>query len=128
MTFLADILLGIGAIAAAIYCFVLSRKLSKLKGLDHDLGSAIAILSRQVDEMTRVLSSAQDTANTSATDLKDKTEVAANIADRLELMIAALQDLPETEVEADAQFLAEAAAANPDANIFVRNASRKAPQ
>ena len=128
MDFLADILLGLGAIAAAIYCFVLSRKLSKLKGLDQDLGSAIAILSRQVDEMTRVLSSAQDTANNSASQLQSKTEIAANIAARLELMIAALQDLPEAEQEADARFLEEANAVQPDANLFVRNSSRRASQ
>ena len=128
MNILSDILLGFGAIAAAIYCFVLSRKLSKLKGLDQDLGSAIAILSRQVDEMTRVLSSAQATANDSASVLADKTEIATSVAERLELMIAALQDLPETELDADARFLEEARAPQPDVNLFVRNSSRRASQ
>ncbi|RLJ41179.1 hypothetical protein BCF46_2967 [Litoreibacter meonggei] len=126
MNFISDILLGFGAIAAAVYCFVLSRKLSKLKGLDQDLGSAIAILSRQVDEMTKVLSSAQDATNNSASELENKTEVAANVAERLELMIAALQDLPETELDADARLLEEANAERPDVNLFVRNASRRA--
>jgi len=128
LNILSDILLGFGAIAAAIYCFVLSRKLSKLKGLDQDLGSAIAILSRQVDEMTRVLSSAQATANDSASVLADKTEMATSVAERLELMIAALQDFPDAELDADARFLEEARAPQPDVNLFVRNSSRRASQ
>jgi hypothetical protein len=128
LNFISDILLGFGAIAAAAYCFVLSRKLSKFKGLDQDLGSAIAILSRQVDEMTRVLSSAQASATDSATELAEKTESATSVAERLELMIAALQDLPETELDADNRFLEEANSCQPDANIFVRNSSRRASQ
>ena len=128
MNFLADILLGLGAIASAVYCFVLSRKLSRLKGLDQDLGSAIAILSRQVDEMTRVLSSAQETATDSASVLESKTEAAARVAERLELMIAALQDLPDAEQAADAQFSEAANPAGQDINLFVRNSSRRASQ
>lgn len=123
MNFASDILLGFGAIAAAIYCFVLSRKLSKLKGLDQDLGSAIAILSRQVDEMTKVLSSAQESASDSALVLESKTQAATIIAERLELMIAALQDLPENEHDADTEALRTPPPA--DVNLFVRNSARK---
>ena len=124
MNLLADILLGSGAIAAAIYCFVLSRKLSILKGLDQDLGAAIAILSKQVDEMTRVLSSAQETANDSVSQLEDKTTVATHVAERLELMIAALQDLSETEK--DHEFAQAEPHLAADMNVFVRNSTRKA--
>ena len=56
---IADVLLGVGALAAAFYCVALSRKLSRLTGLDQELGTAIAILSQQVDEMTQVLQTAQ---------------------------------------------------------------------
>lgn len=123
MNFISDILLGSGAIAAAVYCFILSRKLSKLKGLDQDLGSAIAILSQQVDEMTRVLSSAQETANNSATHLENKTTAATHIAEKLELMLAALQDLSEEDQDQELNEAETHSAA--DMNVFVRNSTRK---
>lgn len=126
MEFLADILLGFGALAAAVYCFVLSRKLSKLRGLDQDLGGAIAILSQQVDEMSKALTSAKETAATSANDLASKSKTASEIAERLEMMIAALHDLPDPEEQADAEFIEEAAAPTKDVTVFVRNASRRA--
>ncbi|MEP3347213.1 MAG: hypothetical protein ABJN34_06730 [Litoreibacter sp.] len=126
MDFISDIFLGFGAIGAAVYCFVLSRKLSKLKGLDQDLGAAIAILSRQVDDMTKALSSAQTTAGESAQILEDKTITAGEIAGRLELMIAALQDLPDVEQQADSDFIEAASEIPPDTNVFVRNSDRRA--
>ncbi len=99
MDFLADIFLGAGALAAAIYCLVLSRRLSRLKGLDQDIGGAIAVLSQQVDEMTKVLVSAQETATTSSTSLENTTEQALKVADRLEVMMAALDDHPDEAPE-----------------------------
>ena len=136
MEFLSDILLGLGAVFASVYCFVLSRKLSKLKGLDQDLGSAIAIMSRQVDEMTEVLTSAQETAGESAQKLAEKTEAAARVSDRLELMIAALQDLPEDDgiiqtaspppENPEVTPPPPAAPLPDDVNVFVRTATRRA--
>lgn len=125
MDFFADILLGIGALSAAVYCFILSRKLSKLKGLDQDLGSAIAILSKQVDEMTQVLTKAKDSASQSTSDLEEKTNAAGEIADRLELMIAALHDLPDPETASEPE--GDPAEEESDKNItmFMRNASRR---
>ena len=131
MSILSDLLLGFGAMAAAVYCFILSRKLSKLKGLDQDLGAAIAVLSHQVDEMTQALSSAQKTASESVESLDDKAQEASKIAERLDFMIAALQDLPEqdsptsdiseaTEEMSDQNFIDQ------EKTVFVRNNSRKA--
>ncbi|WP_051153775.1 DUF6468 domain-containing protein [Litoreibacter arenae] len=125
MDFLADILLGFGAIAAAIYCFVLSRKLSKLRGLDQELGSAIAVLSRQVDEMTRILSLARETAGDAASELQEKTDTATSVADRLEFMIAALQDVTDLERVADERFEEEVENSRSEVNVFIRNAARK---
>ncbi|WP_298258922.1 hypothetical protein [uncultured Litoreibacter sp.] len=122
MNFLSDILLGFGAIAAAIYCFVLSRKLSNLKGLDQDLGSAIAVLSGQVDEMTKALASAQNTASDSAQQLEARTAAATQVSERLELMIAALQDLSETDDDP----IPDEQPQPTNEVLFVRNASRQA--
>ena len=124
MDFLADIFLGAGALAAAFYCLVLSRRLSRLKGLDQDLGSAITILSKQVDEMTGVLSQAQVAANNSSTELADTTERAENIAGRLEILIAAVHDIDEQKKPDFDATPENEELPSEDANVFVRNPSR----
>lgn len=95
MDYFADIFLGAGALAAAFYCLILSRKLSKLSGLDQDLGTAIAVLSKQVDDMTRVLAEAKEAAGASSAQLSQMTERAEDVAGKLEIMLGALEDLPE---------------------------------
>ena len=57
MTLIADILLIAGALGAAFYCFVLSRRLSRFTSLEDGVGGAIAGLSRQVAEMTEAMKS-----------------------------------------------------------------------
>ena len=81
---IADVLLGAGALAAAFYCVVLSRKLSRLTGLDQELGTAIAVLSQQVDEMTQVLQTAQASANDAREKLSEMTERAEDAAMKLQ--------------------------------------------
>lgn len=120
MELLADILLGGGALATATYCLILSRKLSNLKGLDQDLGGAIAVLSQQVDEMTRTLASAKDSSSTSAEVLEEKTKNAKETTDRLELLLAALHDLPDPESVADKEFERFIEPADEQKNVFVR--------
>ncbi len=100
MELISDILLGSGALAATIYCFVLSRRLKRFNQLESGMGGAIAVLSAQVDDMTKALNRAQATAAISADQLKALTERAERGAERLELMLAALHDLPENESEA----------------------------
>ena len=84
MEYISDILLGLGALAAAAYCVVLSKKLNRLSGLDQELGTAIALLSKQVDEMTKVLGSAQSAADGARTDLQQATERAEEVAAQLQ--------------------------------------------
>ncbi len=84
LSFLSDILLGAGALAAAFYCVVLSRKLNRLTGLDQELGGAIALLSQQVDEMTLVLQAAQSSATGTRDELTELTTRAEQIAAELQ--------------------------------------------
>ena len=84
LDFISDILLGFGALAAAFYCVVLARKLNRLSGLDQELGSAIAVLSKQVDEMTAVLHEAQVSADDASSRLGELTERAEDAAARLQ--------------------------------------------
>ena len=95
MTLIADILMAAGAFGAAIYCYVLSARLKKFTTLESGMGGAIAVLSAQVDDMTRALAKARSAANDSADGLQSRTTRAEAVAARLELLVAALHDLPE---------------------------------
>jgi len=94
MTLISDILLSAGAFGAAIYCFVLSARLKKFATLENGMGSAIAVLSAQVDDMTRALDRARGAAITSAAGLEGLTVRAEQVAGRIEIMLASMHDLP----------------------------------
>ena len=97
MEIIADILLISGAIGAGIYCLVLSRRLRRFTDLEQGVGGAIAILSVQVDDMTKTLEKARVSAAQSAQSLDNLTVRAESAARRLELLVAAMHDLPEIE-------------------------------
>lgn len=94
MDLIADILMVAGALGAAIYCAVLARRLRRFNDLEKGVGGAVAVLSAQVDDMTRTLRAAQDTSMRSEEALDRLTKRAESTAQRLELMMASLHDLP----------------------------------
>lgn len=95
MTLISDILLSAGAFGAAIYCFVLSSRLKKFTTLESGMGSAIAVLSAQVDDMTKALDRARGAAITSAAGLEGLTGRAEQVAARIEILLASMHDLPD---------------------------------
>jgi len=95
MDMIADILLAAGAFGTAAYCYVLANRLKRFTTLETGMGGAIAVLSAQVDDMTRALDKARGSASSSATSLETLTLRAENAAARLELLMASLHDLPE---------------------------------
>ncbi|MHA6324458.1 hypothetical protein [Roseivivax sp. CAU 1753] len=95
MQLIADILLAAGALGAAFYCFVLSRRLKAFKNLEGGMGSAVAVLSAQVDDMRKALSVAQTSAGASSASLTEVTARAEEAARRLELLVASLHDLQD---------------------------------
>jgi hypothetical protein len=97
MEILADILLAIGALGAGLYCHVLSGRLKRFNALESGMGGAIAVLSQQVDEMTRALDQARGAAAGSADGLTALVTRAESAASRLDLLLASLHDLPEAE-------------------------------
>lgn len=99
MQMASDILLGAGAFGAAMYCFVLARRLKKFNNLENGVGGAVAVLSAQVDDMTRTLDQARKAAAHSSATLTALTERAEDAARKLELMMASLHDLPDVPVE-----------------------------
>ncbi len=95
MQLISDILLGAGAFGAAVYCYILADRLRKFQTLENGMGGAIAVLSAQVDDMTRALENARTAATSSATGLDALTLRAEAVAARLELLVAAMHDLPD---------------------------------
>lgn len=103
MQFAADILLLLGALGAMLYCIVLSRRLRRFTDLEQGVGGAIAVLSAQVDDMTRSLQAARTIAQSSAISLDGLTERAESASRRLEVLMASLHDLPEDQRPKPAQ-------------------------
>lgn len=96
MELIADVLMSAGAFGAAIYCYVLAGRLKKFTTLETGMGGAIAVLSAQVDDMTRALEKARGAATGSAAGLEALVFRAEGVAAKLELMVAAMHDLPAT--------------------------------
>ena len=95
MEMIADILLVAGALGAGVYCYVLARRLARFNDLENGVGGAVAVLSAQVDDLTRTLTAARATAANSTESLVALTERAEGVAKRLELLVASMHDLPE---------------------------------
>lgn len=94
MSLLADILLVLAGLGLGVYCIVLSKRLSRFTDLENGVGGAVAVLSAQVDDLTRALRNARETAHGSVEALNATTARAEDAAHRLELHVAALHDLP----------------------------------
>lgn len=97
MELVADILLVAGALGAGLFCFVLARRLQRFNDLERGVGGAVAVLSAQVDDLTRTLEEARHASGSSNQALETLTERAESTAQRLELMMASLHDLPAAE-------------------------------
>ena len=97
MALISDILLAAGALGAAVYCMVLAQRLKRFNQLESGMGGAVAVLSAQVDDMTRALQIAQAAAGSSVSALAPLTERSEKVAERLELLVASMHDLPEPE-------------------------------
>ncbi len=107
MEFIINMMVALGALAAAAYCMLLSRRLRALTRLDGDIGKAIAILSQQVDALSRALQAAEKTSAQSNVALEQQISRADATARRLELLMAAHQTT-------DKRSIAEERRSNPD--------------
>jgi hypothetical protein len=126
MDLIADILLAAGAIGAGVYCFILGRRLNRFNDLEKGVGGAVAVLSAQVDDLTRTLAAAQATAAQSADTLTDLTRRAETISQRLELQMASLHDIPAAPQRSQPQAAASTQTASEP--MFVRHRSTEARQ
>ena len=113
MELIADILLVAGALGAGFYCFVLARRLTKFNDLEKGVGGAVAVLSAQVDDLSKALNQAQSASGDSTEALADLTHRAEAVAQRLELMMASMHDVTEAAPPAPAPDAAAPAPADP---------------
>jgi len=94
MEMIADILLVAGALGSGFYCFVLARRLNRFNDLEKGVGGAVAVLSAQVDDLNKSLVAARAMSDGSTKSLEGLTSRAETVAQRLELMMASMHDLP----------------------------------
>ncbi len=99
MELVADFLLIAGALGAGFFCFILARRLNRFNDLEKGVGGAVALLSAQVDDLTRTLVAARETNEGSNAVLGDLTGRAEVVAHRLELLMASMHDIPGTKPE-----------------------------
>lgn len=131
MEFVADVLLVGGALGASVYCYVLARRLAKFNDLEKGVGGAVAVLSAQVDDLTKTLEAAQNSANDSSTSLGDLTMRADGVAQRLELLVASMHDLPASNAAASVPAERKRPEQSPDERgerndpIFLRHARQE---
>ncbi len=92
MELIADALLLLGALAAALYCWVLSKRVKGLGDLDTGLGSAIASLSTQVGEMQTALKATQSATGSTAAEMEELVDRAERATENLKLMLATVQE------------------------------------
>ncbi len=128
MELIADSLLLAATVGAAIYCYVLAARLRRFTTLETGMGGAIAVLSAQVDDMTKALQKAQGVASGSEQRLAELTARADVLAKRLELMVASLHDLPEPARPPAPGPSFTAAAAAPDPGVFARTRVCRCPR
>lgn len=127
MEAIANIFLAGGALGAAGYCFILSRRLQRFTDLEKGVGGAVAVLSAQVDDLTRALAQAKGRAGDSALSLASVSERAEAAAGRLEILLAAMHDLPDTSAGDSAAF-DQVNGDIPGPTVFVRGNSGQAVQ
>lgn len=95
MALMADAILMATALISALYCRVLARRLQRFTALEAGMGGAIAVLSAEVDEMTRALQAAQSVATSAERRLEDLVSRGEGLSGNLSLMVAALHDVPQ---------------------------------
>lgn len=103
MDVMADILLAAGAFGAGVYCFVLSRRLTRFTDLEKGVGGAVAVLSAQVDDLEKALAEARRAASEASGRLEETTRRAEEAARRLELLMAPSHDGAKRSTRTEAQ-------------------------
>lgn len=117
----ADVTLIAATLGAGLFCLILSRRLTRLSRIDNGLGGAIAVLSAQVDDMSKALADTKSGSEGSAARLQELNAEAQTLLEELELMLSACHDLgeaPAPETESAPQIGHATAGSETDWNVF----------
>ena len=116
----ADVMLIAATLGAGLFCLVLSRRLTRLSRIDNGLGGAIAVLSAQVDDMSKALAETKSGSEGSAARLQELNAEAQALLEELELMLSACHDVGEAPAPVSDTTAATVApkAEEPDWNVF----------
>lgn len=98
MAFISDTLFIAGAFCLAIYCLILSRRLTRFGNLESEIGKVITGLSKQIDTLTLSIHKANESGERSVNTLRAETIKAEAAARHLELLVASLHTLPQTKI------------------------------
>jgi hypothetical protein len=128
MDLIADILLAAGALGAGFYCLVLSRRLKRFNDLEKGVGGAVAVLSSQVEDLNKSFASARQVTEGSSQALEQLTGRAESVAQRLELMMASMHDLPEAAAPQPARAAAPQAEESDALAAAYENAATPEPE
>ncbi|MBI6628918.1 hypothetical protein [Pontibaca salina] len=126
MELIADIFLVAGALGAGFYCFVLSRRLKRFNDLEKGVGGAVAVLSSQVDGLTKTLAAARVASDGANATLSGLTTRAEAVAGRLELLMASMHDIVDDETALNAGPVDEAGS-EPGGSVFMRHGPNGSP-
>ncbi|MEM8656695.1 MAG: hypothetical protein AAF813_07850 [Pseudomonadota bacterium] len=113
MELIADGLLIAAAGVSALYCYILSRRLTALRSMDQGLGGAIAGLSARVEQTKASLADTKATTSGLSRELSSVTARAEIAAGRLELLLATLHEQSEEARDAHVPDAADTAAEAP---------------
>lgn len=91
----SDILLVAGSLGLAVYCWILSRRLSRLSRSDEGLGATIAALAAQVETVQSTATQASGEAQAAAERLAAMIAEAETREGELSIILAGLSDLDD---------------------------------
>jgi chromosome segregation ATPase len=95
MNMIVDFILLAASGAAAVYCFVLSKRLKKLNDMKNGLGASIASMSQTLDQTQQVLALAKRSSVESIERLSALLEEAERLTPELSQLMDALGELSE---------------------------------
>jgi chromosome segregation ATPase len=95
MDMIVDFILLAASGAAAVYCFVLSKRLKKLNDMKNGLGASIASMSQTLDQTQQVLALAKRSSVESIERLSALIEEAERLTPELSQLMDALGELSE---------------------------------
>ncbi|WP_366191732.1 hypothetical protein [Meridianimarinicoccus marinus] len=98
---IADSLLIAAALSAAIYCIVLSRKLTRFSSHSDGIGQEIKALADQVQVLNQTLEKTLHDVDSSSESLARNLEKGEAAKKSLELLLASLHDLPKESPDKD---------------------------